>query len=85
MITTAAVDYGKFTNLILKDLIKLINLNHFVNSRSIRKLLQRALLNRKYISADDVCNARVGAKMLIKQRKEKSHSINTFQYNEDVA
>ena len=85
MVRTVAEDYGKFTSLLLKDLIKLIDLNHFVNSRSIRELLQRALPNRKYISADDICNARVGAKMLIKQIKENDHSINTFQCYEDEA
>ena len=65
MVRTAAGDYGKFTSLIPKDLIKLIDLNHFVNSCSIHELLQRALPNRKYISADDVCNARARAKMLV--------------------
>ena len=85
MVRTTAGDYGKFTNLILKDFIKLIDLNHLVNPCSIRELLQRALPNRKYISADDVCNARVRAKMLMKQIKENGHSIETFQYNEDVA
>ena len=84
MVRTAAGDYRKFTNLILKDLIKLIDLNHFVNPRSICKLHQRALPNRKYISADDVCKARVRAKMLIKQIKQNGHSINTFQYNESI-
>ena len=57
MVGTVAGDYGKFKRIILKDLIKLIDLNHFVNSCSIRELLQRTLQNRKYISADDVCNA----------------------------
>ena len=56
-----------------------------MNSCSIYELLQRALPNRKYISAVDVCNARVRAKMLIKQIKENGHSIDIFQYNEDVA
>ena len=56
-----------------------------MNSCSICKLLQRALPNRKYISADDVCNARVRANMCIKQIKENGHSIDTFQYNEDMA
>ena len=55
----------KVTILILEDLRKLIHLNHFVNSRLICKLLQRALPNRKYVSADNVCKARVRAKMLI--------------------
>ena len=48
-----------------------------MNSHSIRELLQRALANRKYISAVDICNARVRANIL--------NSIDTFQYNEDVA
>ena len=70
MVRTAAGDYGKFTNLILKDLIKLIDVNHFVYSCSICDLVQRALLKRKYISADDVCNARGRAKMRMKQIKK---------------
>ena len=56
-----------------------------MNSTSICEFLQRALPNRKYISADGVCSARVRAKMLIQQMKEIGHSINTFQYNEEVA
>ena len=39
MVRTAAGDYGKFTSLILKDLIKLINLNHFVHYCLICELL----------------------------------------------
>ena len=85
MINTAAGDYAKFTSTILKDSIKLIDLNHFVTSRTIRELLQRALPKRKYISSDDVVNARVKAKLLIKQIKSKGESIETFQYNEDTA
>ena len=81
MVRTAVGDYGKFINLILKDLIKLIDLHHFVKSCSICKLLQRALPNRIYISVGDVCNARVRAKTPIKQIKENGHSIDTFQYN----
>ena len=55
-------------------------------SWSFCELLQRALPNnKKCICVDDVCNARVRAKMLIKQIKENDHSINTFQYNEDLA
>ena len=53
------------TYTLLKDLIKLIDRNHFVNSCSICELLQRALLKRKYIRADDVCNARVRVKVII--------------------
>ena len=85
MVRTAAGDYAKFTSTILKDLIKLIDLNHFVTSRTIRELLQRALPKRKYISSDDVVNARVKAKLLIKQIKSKGKSIKTFQYNKDTA
>ena len=36
MVRAAAGDYGKFTSLIVKDLIKLIDLNHFVKSCLIR-------------------------------------------------
>ena len=79
MIRTTAGDYGKFTSFIPKDLIKLIDLNHFINSCSICELLQRALQNRKYIRSDDVCNARVRAKLLIKKIKENDHTIDTFQ------
>ena len=61
------------------------DLNHFVTSRTIRELLQRALPERKYINADDVINARVKEKLLIKQIKSKGESINTFQYNQDIA
>ena len=85
MVCTAAGDYAKFTSTILKDLIKLIDLNHFVTSRTIRELLQRALPKRKCISSDDVVNARVKAKFLIKQIKSKGESIKTFQYSKDTA
>ena len=84
MVRTAAGDYGKLTSLILKDFIKFIDFNHFVNSCLICELLQRTLPNRKYISADDVCNARIRANMLINQIIENDHSINTFQYNESI-
>ena len=85
MVCNTAGDYAKFTSTILKDLIKFINLNQFVTSRAIRELLQRTLPKRKYISSDDVVNARVKAKLLIKQIKSKGESIETFQYNEDTA
>ena len=85
MVRTVAGDYGRLKSLILKDLIILIDLNLFVNSCSICELLQRALPDRKYISADDVYNTRVRTKMFIKQIKENDHSIDVFQYNEDVA
>ena len=85
MVHTAAGDYAKFTSTILKDIFKLIDLNHFITSRTIRELLQIALDKRKYISSDDVINARVKAKLLIKQIKSKGKSIKTFQYNEDTA
>ena len=65
MVRTAAGNYVKFTDLILKDLIKLIGLNCL-----ICELLQRPLPNRKYISSDDVCNARVRVKPLMKQIKK---------------
>ena len=84
MVCTAAGDYAKFTSTILKDLIKLIGLNHFVTSRTIRELLQRSLPKRKYISSDDIVDARVKAKLLIKQIKSKGKSIETFQHNEDT-
>ena len=63
MVCTTAGNYIKFTSTILKDFIKLIDLNHFVTSRKIRELLQRALPKRKYISSDNVVNARVKAKL----------------------
>ena len=85
MVDTAAGNYAKFTSTILKDLIKLIDLNHFVTSRTIRDLLQRALTKRKFMSSDDVVNAGLKAKLLIKQIKSKSKSIETFQCNEDTA
>ena len=85
MVRTAAGNYAKFTCTILKDLIKLIDLNHFFTSRAIRELLQRTLPKRKYISSDDVVNARVKAKLLIKQIKSKGESIKPFQFNEDTA
>ena len=66
MVRTAADNYAKFTPTILKDLIKLIDLNHFVTSRTIRELLQRDLPKRKYMSSDDVVNARVKARLFIK-------------------
>ena len=66
MVCTAAGDYAKFSSTILKDLIKLIDLNHFVTSRTIRELLQRDLPKRKYMSSDDVVNARVKARLFIK-------------------
>ena len=78
MVRSAVGDYGKLTNLLLKDLIKLVDLNHFVNSCLICKFLQRALSNRKYISNDDVCNAWIRDKMLIKQIKEIGHLIDIF-------
>ena len=37
MIRTATGDHEKFTSLILKDLIKLIDLNHFLNPYSIHE------------------------------------------------
>ena len=64
--------------------IKPIDLNYFVNSRLIYELPQRSQ-NRKYISFNDVCNTRVSAKQLTKQLQENYHTIDTFQYNEDVA
>ena len=85
MVCTIATDYAKFTTIILKDLIKLIDLNHFVTSRTIRELLRRALSKRKYISSDDVVNVRVQAKLSIKQNKRKRESIDTFQHNKDTA
>ena len=66
IVCTAAGSYTKFSSTVLKDLIKLIDLNHFVTSRTIRELLQRALPKRKYMSLDDVVNARLKAKLLIK-------------------
>ena len=74
---TAARQYGKFIGFILKDLIIQIDINHFVNSFSIYE--------QNYINADDVINTRVKAKLLIKQINENRHSIDTFQYNEDLA
>ena len=71
MVCVAAGDHTKFTSMMLKDLIKLIDLNHLVTSRTIREILQRALAKRKYISSDDVVNARVKAKLLIKELKSK--------------
>ena len=47
--------------------------------------LQKALPNTKYISADNVCNARVRAKLQVKPIKENWHSIDTYQYNKDMA
>ena len=78
MVCTAAGDYTKFTLTKLKYLIKLIVLNHFVISRTIRELLQRALPKRKDISSDDVVNVRVKAKLLIKQTKNKGGSNDIF-------
>ena len=49
IVCTAAGSYTKFSSTVLKDLIKLIDLNHFVTSRIIRELLQRALPKRKHI------------------------------------
>ena len=82
---TADGDHGKFTSTILKDLIKLIDPNYIVTSRTIRELLQRDLRKRKYIISDDVVNARIKVKLLIKQIKSKGESIKTFQYNEYIA
>ena len=81
MVQTAAGDYRKFSVLILKDLIKLIDLNHFVNFLSICELLSRKLPKWKYISFNNVCNVRVRAKLSIKHVKK----IDTFQHNEEVA
>ena len=65
-------------------MIKLIDINQFVNIHLILKLLQKALLQRKCISADDVYNTRVRAKLLIRKIEENGNSIDTFQYNEDM-
>ena len=62
-----------------------MNLNHFVKSRTIWELLQRALPEREYISSGDVVNARVKAKLSIKQSNSKGESIETFQYYVDTA
>ena len=51
MVRTTAGDNAEFTSTILKDLIKLIDLNHFNTSRTIRELLQRTLPQRKYIKS----------------------------------
>ena len=71
--------------MILKDFIKLIDLNHFVTSRKIKEILQRALPKREYISSDDVVNAQLKARLLIKQIKSKGKLIETFHYNINVA
>ena len=81
MVCIAAGNHAKFTTTILKYLIKLIDLNHFITSRTIRELLQRALPKKKCISSDDVANVREIVKLLI----SKGKSINTFQYNADTA
>ena len=82
-VRTAANNYATFSSTILKDLIKLIDLNYFITSRTIRELLQRAFPKRK--SSDDGVDARMKAKRFIKQIKSKGKSIKTFQYNEDTA
>ena len=64
MVCTVAGTYAKITSTILNDLIKLIDLNHFVTSTTLRELLQRFFPKRKYISSDDTINARVKAKLL---------------------
>ena len=37
------------------------------------------------MNSDDAVNARLEAKLLIKQIKSKGKSIETFQYNEDTS
>ena len=66
MFCTAARDYAKFISTILKDFIKLIDLNHFVTSSTIRELLQIVLPIRKYRSSDDIVDSRFNAKLFIK-------------------
>ena len=78
LVHTAAGDYAKFISTILKELMKLTNLNHFVTSRVIRELLQIALDKRNYINSDDVINARVKAKLWIKQIKVNSSPSKLF-------
>ena len=85
MVHTAAGNYAKFTSTLLKDLIKWIDLNHFVTSRTIREVLQTALQKRKYKSSNDVVNAQVKPQLWIKQIKSKAESIKTSQYYEDFA
>ena len=53
MVRNAVSDYGILIALILKDLIKPIDLNHFVNSQLICELIQEALSQRKYTSFND--------------------------------
>ena len=57
MVSTAAGNNAKFTATVLKDMIKLVKLNHFFISRTIRRFLQRALPKNKYKRSDDAVNA----------------------------
>ena len=83
IVRTASGDYRKFTGLILKYSIKLINFNRFIKSCSILELLEKVLQNWKYIISDEVFNTKVRAELLIKQNN--GHSIDMFQWNEVVA
>ena len=63
------------------DLMKILELNTYVKSNSIRELLTRALPVRKGIGRFDVVNCRVWAKMLMEHIKKCGKTISTYEYN----
>ena len=77
MVCIAAGYYAKFTSTILKDLIKLIDLNylHLGPSKSSFKELYTKV---NILESDDVNITRVKEKLLTEQVKSKGESIETF-------
>ena len=63
---TVSGDYAKYTSYVLKDLLKIMDVQPVVPSNTVRELMSRALPKRKDISHRDVHNIRIRAKLLLK-------------------
>ena len=65
----------------LKDLLKLIDVQPYVPSSAIRKLLTQALPGKKSISSQDVHNTKMRAKRILQQLHVENKDYNSLKYD----
>ena len=73
--------YVTYYLLMLKDLLKFMDVQPYVPSNVIRELLTQALPGRKSISSQDVYNTRIRAKLLLHQLHLENKDYNSLEYD----
>ena len=77
---TKARHYAKLSLCSMRDVMNLIDAHHHVPSKILKPFVKKVLPGRKSISAQDIANIRVRARVILADIRKKGQTIDTYQF-----